>query len=98
MCQQCGEEILPYALNKAIDLEATKRQGLLTPEEIRQVRQRTGLSAVDMAYLLGVGDKTYTRWETGKSIQNKGNDTLIRLLDANCRSVRLNSSRAQTQS
>lgn len=83
VCQQCGEEILPYALNKAIDLEATKRQGLLTPEEIRQVRQRTGLSAVDMAYLLGVGDKTYTRWETGKSIQNKGNDTLIRLLDAN---------------
>jgi putative zinc finger/helix-turn-helix YgiT family protein len=82
-CSHCGEEILPYALNKAIDLEATKRQGLLVPEEIRQVRQRTGLSAVDMAYLLGVGDKTYTRWETGKSIQNKGNDTLIRLLDAN---------------
>ena len=82
-CQQCAEEILPYALNKAIDLEAAKRQGLLTPEEIRQVRQRTGLSAVHMAYLLGVGEKTYTRWETGKSIQNKGNDTLIRLLDAN---------------
>ncbi|MGD0898450.1 MAG: type II TA system antitoxin MqsA family protein [Thermoguttaceae bacterium] len=82
-CQQCGEEILPYALNKAIDLEATKRQGLLVPEEIRQVRQRTGLTAVDMAGLLGVGDKTYTRWETGKSIQNKANDTLIRLLDAN---------------
>lgn len=54
-CRHCGEEILSYALNKAIDLEATKRQGLLVPEEIRQVRQRTGLTALDMAYLLGVG-------------------------------------------
>lgn len=80
-CQQCGEEILPYALNKAIDVEATKRQGLLTPEEIRQIRERTGLSAVEIAHLLGVGEKTYTRWENGRSIQNKSNDTLIRLLD-----------------
>jgi hypothetical protein len=33
--------------------------------------------------LLGVGDKTYTRWETGRSVQNKANDTLIRLIDMN---------------
>ncbi len=32
-----------------------------------------------MAQLLGVGDKSYTRWETGASIQNRSNDTLIRL-------------------
>jgi putative zinc finger/helix-turn-helix YgiT family protein len=82
-CSRCGEAVLPYELNKALDREAMKRQGLLMPEEIREVRKRTGLSAVDMAYLLGVGEKTYTRWETGRSIQNKGNDTLIRLLDAN---------------
>jgi len=82
-CRRCNEEILSHELDKAIGLEAIKRQGLLTPEEIRQARRRTGLSAVDMACLLGVGEKTYTRWETGKSIQNRGNDTLIRLLDAN---------------
>jgi len=82
-CGSCGEAILPYELSKALDIEAIKRQGLLMPEEIRQVRQRTGLTAVDMSHLLGIGEKTYTRWETGKSIQTKGNDTLIRLLDAN---------------
>jgi len=82
-CSACGEEVIPHLLSKAIDLQRCKRLGLLTPEEVREVRKRTGLSAVDMAQLLGVGEKTYTRWENGKSIQNKSNDTLIRLLDKN---------------
>ena len=34
-----------------------------------------------MAELLGVGKKTYTRWEAGRSIQNKSSDNLIRLAD-----------------
>lgn len=82
-CATCGEEILPDELTKAIEEEQYRRLGLLTPSEIRQVRRKTGLSAVDMANLLGVGEKSYTRWENGRSIQNKSNDTLIRLLDKN---------------
>jgi len=82
-CTSCGEEILPDELTKAIEAEQYRRLGLLPPSEIRQVRQKTGLSAVDMANLLGVGEKSYTRWENGRSIQNKSNDTLIRLLDKN---------------
>lgn len=80
-CAACGEQILPDELSKAIDAERYRRLGLLTPAEIKKVREKTGLSAVDMAQLLGVGDKTYTRWETGRSLQNKSNDTLIRLID-----------------
>lgn len=80
-CAACGQQILPDELSKAIDVERYRRLGLLTPAEIKQVRENTGLSAVDMAQLLGVGDKTYTRWETGRSLQNKSNDTLIRLID-----------------
>jgi transcriptional regulator with XRE-family HTH domain len=45
------------------------------------VRQKTGLSAVDVSHLLGVGEKTYTRWENGRSLQTKASDTLIRLID-----------------
>lgn len=82
-CSTCGEEILPDALSKAIEAQRYRRLGLLMPSAIREVRERTGLSAVDITHLLGVGEKTYTRWENGKSIQNKSNDTLIRLLDKN---------------
>lgn len=82
-CDSCGEEIIPDTLSKSLDAVRNQRLGLLSPEQIRAVRQRTGLTAVDMAHLLGVGEKTYTRWENGKSLQNKSNDTLIRLIDKN---------------
>ncbi len=82
-CTSCGEVILPDELTKAIEAEQYRRLGLLTPAEIRQVRHKTGLSAVDLANLLGVGEKSFTRWENGRSMQNKSNDTLIRLLDKN---------------
>lgn len=82
-CSSCGEDILPDELTKAIEAQQYRRLGLLAPSEIRRVRQKTGLSAVDLANLLGIGEKSYTRWENGRSMQNKSNDTLIRLLDKN---------------
>jgi hypothetical protein len=60
-----------------------RQLGLLLPEEIRYVCEKTGLSAVNMSLLLGVGEKTYTRWENGRSLQTKASDTLIRLIDKN---------------
>ena len=80
-CGACGEQIIPHETSEAIERERNRRLGLLTPVEIRAVRARTGLSAVDMASLLGVGEKTYTRWESGRSLHNKSSDTLIRLAD-----------------
>lgn len=80
-CESCGERIIPHELDQALDRERYRRLGLLYPEQIRQVRAKTGLSAVDMSHLLGVGEKTYTRWENGRSLQTKASDTLIRLID-----------------
>jgi len=82
-CTTCNELIIPPALNKALDDEARARRGLLTPQEIKEVRVQTGLSQEDMAQLIGIGAKTYTRWESGRSIQNKSNDNLIRLVQRN---------------
>lgn len=82
-CESCGEDILSHELDEAIDSERYRRLGLLSPEDIRRVREKTGLSAVDMSHVLGVGEKTYTRWENGHSLQTKASDTLIRLIDRN---------------
>ena len=46
-CDSCNEEIIPDALSKALGAVRYKRLGLLAPEQIRAVRQRTGLTAVD---------------------------------------------------
>jgi len=82
-CKTCEQQIILPPLRQALDNESRKRRGLLTPREIKEVRERAGLSQSDMAELLGVGDRTYTRWETGRSIQNKSNDNLIRLVAKN---------------
>lgn len=80
-CGSCGKRILPPALDQALDRLRYERLGLLTPAEIKEVRERAGKSQADMAGLLGVGEKTYTRWESGRSIQNRSSDNLIRLAD-----------------
>jgi len=80
-CLQCGEQLLPPELNNALDAEQYKRIGLLGPDKIKDARQRAGLTQAEMSQFLGVGEKTYTRWESGRSIHNKSSDNLIRLAD-----------------
>lgn len=77
-CTSCGEQILSLELEKALETERYKRLGLLTPEEIFQIRKRTGLSQVEISQILDVGEKTYARWESGQSLHNKSSDNLIR--------------------
>ena len=80
-CHSCGEDFIGDELSQAISATRYQRLGLLTPDQIREVREKTGLSAVEMSQLLNAGEKSFTRWENGKSIQNKSTDTLIRLID-----------------
>jgi putative zinc finger/helix-turn-helix YgiT family protein len=82
-CTTCDQKILGHALNKRLERMAAERWQLLQPEQIKAIREKTGLSQAAMAFWLGVGEKTYTRWESGKSYQNKSSDNLIRMFDAN---------------
>lgn len=81
VCTMCGEEELPPELIARIEEERYRLEGLLSPAELRRVRHRVGLSQRGMARFLGVGEKTYTRWEAGLSPQTKSMDNLIRLAD-----------------
>ena len=78
-CSSCGEVVLSQDLDRRIEQWQYTREGLLTPGELREIRERLGLSQVEIAKRIGVGEKSYTRWETGFSIQSKANDNLIRL-------------------
>jgi len=82
-CSTCGETILSIDLEQSLEKERYKRLGLLTPKEIQKIRKQVGLNQTEMAYLLGIGEKTYTRWESGKSLHNKSSDNLIRLVYKN---------------
>ena len=80
-CSACGEQIILPPLRRSLDRAVQRRHGLLSSAEIRAVRERSGLSQAEIARRLGVGEKTYTRWEAGRSVQNRSSDNLIRLID-----------------
>lgn len=63
---------------KIIRNEYRRINNLLTDYEIKQIREKYGLSQKDFAIILGFGEITITRYET-KQIQDKAQDSVIRL-------------------
>ena len=83
-CSNCGEEF--YDGNMADEsfrrAAAAVRQadGLLTPDEIRELRATYGLTQASLECLINAGEKTVVRWERGTIAQNATADTLLRVL------------------
>jgi putative zinc finger/helix-turn-helix YgiT family protein len=77
-CDACGEKIFDDNAMKQISDARYEAVGLLTPSELKEIRRKLGYTQEQMATFLGIGNKTYCRWENGTSIQTKSMDTLIR--------------------
>lgn len=81
-CPICGaelvnDEVTEYNLNLSYK-EYRKQENLLSPEEIKAIRQKYSLTQVGFAKILGLGDKTIARYETG-AIQDVAYNSLILL-------------------
>ena len=57
-----------------------KSQGLLTAQEIAEIREKYDISQSDLCMLLGWGGKTITRYESHQ-VQDKAHDSILRKLD-----------------
>lgn len=81
-CKHCGEQIWNEELDDNNLKEAYRKyrtnHGLLQPEEIKRIRDKYSLSQTAFGRLLGLGDKTITRYENG-SIQDLAQNNLIEL-------------------
>jgi HTH-type transcriptional regulator/antitoxin MqsA len=83
-CDHCGETF--YDGNMAAEsfrraAAAIRREdGLLAPEEIRELRAMYGLTQAALERLMNSGEKTVVRWERGSVAQNATADTLLRVL------------------
>lgn len=79
-CAVCGELVADEAfgdpLEKAFDAYR-QRHGLLSPAEIKTIREKWGLSQVSFAALMGMSQATINRYELG-SVQQQKEDELIR--------------------
>lgn len=75
-----GELFLDGNALEALDKIKARHMGLLTPEEIKQLRTRLDLTQLEMSNLLRIGEKTYTRWESGKERPSQALNLLLRAL------------------
>lgn len=82
-CPDCGEalycEDLDSATLKAAFDVYRRRHNMMTADEITRLRQTYGLSQKSLSLLLGWGEVTLHRYETG-SLQDTTHDTALRLL------------------
>lgn len=88
-CTHCQALSIDDEADRQIS-EAFRREArLLSPEEIRRGREKLGLTQKQFASLLGVGEATVSRWETGAQIQQRAMDRFLRLCFASPAAVEL---------
>ncbi len=88
-CAHCQTLSLDDEADQQISAAFRRVAGLLTPEEIRQGREKLGLTQKQFAHLLGVSEATVCRWETGAQIQQRAMDRFVRLCLASPAAVKL---------
>jgi HTH-type transcriptional regulator/antitoxin MqsA len=83
-CDVCGEELTGPRDNPELERKALefRRQvdGLLSPEEIKSLRLHFGYTQEQFSELLGMGKKTFARYENGSVQPSKSMNLLLRAL------------------
>jgi putative zinc finger/helix-turn-helix YgiT family protein len=97
-CTNCDEVILDDRAMATLEDARRKALGLLSPQEIRGFRTQLGKTQKAMSELLGIGEKTYCRWESGSYVQSEAFDRYLRLLIADEFAVQLLEELTKTKS
>ena len=83
-CPKCREVVLDFYQSRRLRgraLEIYRRKyRLLSPQEIRTLRERCGLTRPALARLLRLEAEVISRWESGRNVQTASMDMLLRLL------------------
>lgn len=80
-CDHCGEVVFPGDTVHFIESVVAEHTEQLTPRELERVREDLGVATQDeMSQLLGLGTKTYHKWESGAQFPTRSMSYYIRLL------------------
>ena len=79
-CTSCGFEYLDEEAEKLKHEAVCRHFGVLSPAEIRGIREDHQMTRAWFAEVTGLGEASLNRWENGLTIQTQGNDRYIRLL------------------
>jgi len=75
--KNCGAMVLADHANDQITDALRRQVGFLTRVQIRKSRESLGLTQREIAALLGVGESSDSRWQTGTRIAQRSLDALI---------------------
>jgi putative zinc finger/helix-turn-helix YgiT family protein len=78
-CASCQAISIDDEADRRISAAFRQAAGLLSPDEIRDNREKLALTQQEFADLLGVGEATVSRWESGAQIQQRALDRFLRL-------------------
>lgn len=96
-CQSCDFGFLDAEAEEIKHNALCQHLGVLTPSDIRHLRENYSMSRSAFAKLTGFGEATLARWENGIIIQNLANDRFLRLLTSPWIMRRLESLRAEPE-
>ena len=88
VCDECGEKLSGPEAARIRHEAICRALGLLTPAEIRSIRERLGLTQEQFTKLTRVGEATICRWERGRLLQNPAMDRYLRLITSSENNVR----------
>jgi len=79
-CTACGFEYYDDGAEAARHNAVCRHLGLMTPEEVKSIRTRYGLSRPEFSQLTKIGEASIGRWERGALIQSTAYDQFLFLL------------------
>lgn len=76
-----GEDFLTAESSELIERTRARHMGYLHGKDIRKLRKRLGLTQDQLSALLDCGEKSLSRWESGRGLPSGIVNKLLRLLD-----------------
>ena len=80
VCESCGEYVLDEVAEDRISAAQREAMGLLGASRLESFRKSLGKTQEEMSDLLGLGKRTWCRWESNDHFQSVSFDRYLRLL------------------
>ncbi|MDR3405899.1 MAG: type II toxin-antitoxin system MqsA family antitoxin [Chthoniobacter sp.] len=80
VCDHCGEMVLSADAADAVDAAIAEKTEQLGPGELERIREELQVDQTEMSDILGLGAKTYHRWERGNQVPSRSMGYYLRVL------------------
>ena len=80
VCDHCGEMVLSADAADAVDAAIAEQTDQLTTRELERIREDLDVDQTEMSEILGLGGKTYHRWEKGNQVPSRSMGYYLRVL------------------